>query len=555
MQSLQNTIQTIWKQVRTLSPTARLLIGSLAIIIVMTLFLVAQYTGRRAMEPLGLQANLSPDARTQTLSYLQSRGIEYRESGSDILVPVDQKYTVLAQLTDSEIITPDQINFDTLVQQDSPFLSKAQNDRRWLVATMNVLGRTISNLDGIQRATVLIDDPPNAGGIGRAHLPASASVTVQTRGEELGQSKVDAIAEMVAGAHARLDVSDVRVIDATSGRVFRARDDSVLHASGNLELQLNKERAVRTKLIEHLAYIPGVNVGVNVIVDTRTVVQQTRSFDNPKHGVTAERNRAINSQNTSSGAEPGVRPNTGVAIASSGRRGSSLSDERTEAEMVPAFGGTDARITDGGGHSLLISASVGVPKSYFVRLWQDQSGDQNAQPSQADLNPVIETETERIKAQIEPLIDTRAVDGAVAGTVMVSMIPDFALATAGPGMPDTIPEGGATGGVLSEGLVSTVGLAALALISLAMMFLLVRKATVREKLPSAAELVGMPPALADADSDLVGEAGETSASLEGLEVDEDDIRRQQMLDQINDMARKQPTDAAMLLRRWVKAEA
>ena len=58
MQAFQRTIDTIREQLRTLSPTARLLIGALAVIVVMTLFLVAQYAGRTAYEPLGLAANI-----------------------------------------------------------------------------------------------------------------------------------------------------------------------------------------------------------------------------------------------------------------------------------------------------------------------------------------------------------------------------------------------------------------------------------------------------------------------------------------------------------------
>src|SRR5690606_14280468 len=120
---------------------------------------------------------------------------------------------------------PDQINFDSLIEQDSPFLSRSQNDRRWLIATMNVLSRTVSGMAGIQRATVVIHEPANAGGIGRAHLPASASVMVVTRGNQaLSQPKVDAIAALVAGAHANLEPQHVEVIDA-SGKRHRAQAD------------------------------------------------------------------------------------------------------------------------------------------------------------------------------------------------------------------------------------------------------------------------------------------------------------------------------------------
>ena len=90
--------------------------------------------------------------------------------------------------------------------------------------------------------------------------------------------------------------------------------------------------------------------------------------------------------------------------------------------------------------------------------------------------------------------------------------------------------------------------------SLAMMFLMVRKASVREELPSPAEIVGLPPALETDDSDLVGEAEESSLALEGVELDDSELRRGQVLEQINETIKTSPDDAANLMRRWARAE-
>lgn len=550
MQAIQRTLENIKEQLRTLPPTARMLIGALVVILALTLFLVAQYSGKASLEPLGLQANLSGDARARAIGHLQSRGIAYRERGGEILVPSEQRYAILAQLTDSDVITPEQINFDSLIENDSPFLSRWQNDRRWLIATMNVLSRTISNMDGIHRATVVIDEPRNPGGIGQAHIPASASVTVVTRGgEALTQSKVDAIAALVAGAHTKLKLEHVEVIDA-AGRRHRARPDDSPNAMANLELQLSKERMVREKIEEALSYIPGVNVAVHVTVDTREIVQQKRTFDEPRLGVTGESNRTTSSSNQMMGMEAGVRPNTGASIAPTAGRGSTMSDERSSASMIPAFGGVDARITDPRGLALQINATIGVPRSYFIRLYQNEHNDEAAQPEPEALAALIADETARIRSQIEPLIDTRAVDGATTGSVVVSMNPDFAL-TSLYGSTDQSVQGGFLV-AMNDGMIQYIGLGTLALVSLGMMFMLVRRAGVQEE-PTPAELAGTPP-MPSVDVDLVGEALETASSMEGLEIDEEDHRRQQMLNQINDMAMQTPAEAASLIRRWVKSE-
>ena len=87
------------------------------------------------------------------------------------------------------------------------------------------------------------------------------------------------------------------------------------------------------------------------------------------------------------------------------------------------------------------------------------------------------------------------------------------------------------------------------------MFMMVRRASRQEEMPTAEELVGIPPALNEDESDIVGEAAESVPALEGLEIDEGTIRRQQMLDQINDLATNAPDEAANLLRKWIQTDS
>ena len=200
MLAFSTAIQTIKDQLQGLSSVSKMLIGSLMVILVMGLFIVALYTGRSSMVPLPV--SLTGDARTTAIGYLERRSIPWSQRADQLMVPAEQQHVILAELTDREIISPDEIDFDALVQQESPFLSKAQNERRWLVATMNHLSRTIRAMKGIARAEVVIDEPSRPGGIGRAHIAPSASVTVTMERDNLDQEQVNAIAEMVAGAHA-----------------------------------------------------------------------------------------------------------------------------------------------------------------------------------------------------------------------------------------------------------------------------------------------------------------------------------------------------------------
>ena len=556
MQALQRTLQTIAGQLKGLSASAKMLLGSILIILIMSLFLVSLYAGQRDMVPLGLGASVSADARAQTVAYLKNSGIAYEVSGTDVLVPAQDKFTIWAHLTETQVVGADQINFDRLLADESPFRTSQQNRQRYIVAKMNVLSGMISQMTGIERATVVIDPSENTA-IGKSHVPPSASVTVQTRGGELNQQQVDAIARLVAGSHAGLKPHHVSIIDARTGRAMQARTDDFILAGRYMEVKLDAERHVKSSIENALGYISGVIISVNALVDTKQVMQEAVTHDEPKIGVTEDESEESTNSSGANAAEPGVKPNTGATLLASARPAAQSTETRTRTSSVPFVGSKSTRTTDAKGYALQINASIGVPKSYFVRLHQDRNGDAEAQPDQAELDSLVLTEIDRIKKMVMPLITTQPMDGAVAGTVEVGMVPDFgAILVNDRPLGDLVTAGGATGsgGFIPEGLVKYISLGGLAAISLLMMFLMVRKAGVREELPTASELVGIPPALAAAEADLVGEADEASPALEGIELTDDAIRRQQMLEQITDMVNSTPDDAANLLRRWMKSE-
>jgi flagellar biosynthesis/type III secretory pathway M-ring protein FliF/YscJ len=561
---LQRTFKAIGAQLGGLPATAKLLIGALMVILVMSLLMVAQFSGRPSMVPLPI--DLDPEARTAAQGYLERSGIPFEDKGGRLMVPAEQRYTVLAQLTDHEVISGDQINFDSLIAQSSPFLTREQNRKRWLVAKMNVLSALVGKFRGIQHATVVIDKSEQVG-FGKSHEPPTASVTVIPAGDGLTQGQVEAIARVVAGAQPGLKVSDVQVIDAKYGRAHQPRSENQLVSGEYLELQQAQEKHTKATIADALSYIPGLHIAVNAMMDNRREEQRTDSFEDPKVGPLSSSRRTIDSSSQSAGNEPGVLPNTGVAIASSGGQGTKMMDERSDETTRPVFPRDARHITDSKGHPLKINATIGVPRSYFVLKFRQDRNDPEAVPEDADLAPIVTAEIARLKSGVELLIDTSALKDAVPGTVKVSMIPDIAgaVATMVSDIPATVGGGiggggGAGGGGWSAGpiggdLVKFLGLTGLALLSLAMMFLMVRRAGVTTDLPTAQDIVGVPPTLPTDESEIVGEAIESAPILEGVEVDDDALRRQQMKGQISEMVRQNPDSVANLLRRWITVEA
>ncbi len=86
------------------------------------------------------------------------------------------------------------------------------------------------------------------------------------------------------------------------------------------------------------------------------------------------------------------------------------------------------------------------------------------------------------------------------------------------------------------------------------MFMMVRRASHKEHDITQEELLGMPVMLAAGDADVAAEVDPMKPALLGVEVEDEALRRQEMIDQISGVVRTSPTDAAGLLRQWVVSD-
>ena len=545
MQSIRTMLHGSWEHIRELSANTKLFIGSVVVILAMVLFLVSLYAGQSSMA--ALPVSLNAESRVRAINYLAQSGIEYQEQRGTIMVPAADRDRVVSGMSEQAIISPDQIDFDSMVKDESLFLTKGQYRTRTRVATQNVLARMIGQMANVRSATVVISGDDETVGIGRAFIPRTASVTVLTATDGLSQPSVDSIARMVAGATHGLKTESVAVIDARTGRSFSARGDDSMALTRNMDIKLAAEKHSKSTLIEALGYIPGVRISVNAVVDTRETVREVTTFDDPKHGVT---NEAFEESVQSQGAglsEPGLRANTGFRVTTGSRSpGRVNKEQREETSQVPAFGSATNRILDAGGYALQINASIGVPRSYFQGLYASEFEGQSLDPIVFD--ELVESTLVEIREQIRPLVDTTAVDGGQAGDITVSMftvVPEVRSSGIG--------EEAGWAMQLAEGdMVGTVGLGSLVVLCLGLMFLMLRRSTPRPlhdpTLDSDAE---HRPGI---DVELIDEVEDSQVVLEGIEVGDEMVRRSVMLDQIKESVQSSPEEVAHVLRRWVRTE-
>ncbi len=557
MEQLQQMLQTVREQLSKLSATQRMLIASLAVLLVMTMFLVSQYAGEKRYVDL-LPASATGDQIQQAAQFLSEGNIQHRMADGRPQVAPERRRAIIAQMGQAGALPGDtSMLFADLIDKQSWTMSGAQQRQMYTIALQNELAGVISQMRGISSATVIIDAPERRG-IGAAVRQPTASVTVMHGGQSLGQDAVDAIASIVAGAKAGLTVENVVVVDGVQNRQRRARGDDSIASGTYLELQTKFEKLYRARLLDALSYIDGVIVAVSAQVDATRRTSSTTSVLPPGQGtVTAPRmesERRMEQQSATRSGEPGVRSNTGLDIATGGGGGMDTSETDTVSELTTRFGERNETVHDPRGRPTKVNATINVPRSYVLAEYVFVNGEGAEAPDGAALETFFETERERIEAQALTLLEVRTEDGVTTpGSVSVAMIPDpTPLAPAQAGGFSAGLGGG--GGILASGLVKTVALGGMALASLGLMAMALKKAGKRPELPTADELVGIPPALEN-ESDVMGEAGEAESALAGIELTDEDVQRQQMLGQVAKFVQDSPEDAAVLFQRWANTEA
>jgi flagellar M-ring protein FliF len=562
MDRLNGILEQIKRALGELTGTQKLLAGSLVVILAMTLFLVVLYTSSPTLVPLlpGSSANDQDEAAR----FLTSQGIKvHRDESQVVLVKPDTRDVLLAQMYENGFAPSDTtLYFNSLVEKQNWTMSSAQVEQQQAIALQNEVARSIGRFTDVAMASVVID-APQPRSLGMAVRQPTASVNIKMRGnKQLSQHMIDGAAALVASSKAGLRIENVRVIDGNTGRQHRARSDDDMMAAGYLEHSMKIEQTIHDRLSTMLAYIPGVIIAVNAQVDIRRSVVETNTVLDPGKGtVTAplrETTQERVQQSATRGAEPGVRPNTGLNINNAGAGGTVLSDTQTSSDFETEFGRRVERITDPRGAPLKIAATINIPRSFFVAQWRS-SNDSTEKPADDELAPLIAQEVTRIRSDVQPQVDSASAGGA-EGEVVVSVIPDiedlrnamperFAAGATGAGA-----AGGVAGVLAAAGGVKTVLLSVLALAALGLMALTVRRATKAEKLPTAEELIGLPPALSG-EADLVGEAGEADAALAGIELTDESIQEQKVLEQVLDMVKQRPAEAAGILNRWIQSDS
>jgi len=551
MDLIRKSLEQIRQQLGALSVSQKLAIGTLVMMVPMVLLLVLLYAGRADMMPL-LDQPLPSGKLAQITTYLDARDVPYRVDGDRVVVAIERRAEVLATLQMQELLPEDTSDgFKALlIENRSWYTTESEARQNYDLALQAELGSVISAYPWVRQSTVIISRPRKLG-FGATYARPTASVNVVMATGRLDQKKVDALAGFVSGAVAEMRPQDVTVIDAAIGRQWKVRDAEDLIASDHLENVQKQELYYRQKLVDALGYINNVIVAVNVEVDLTRKHTDSYTLDPEKKVELLVRERTNSTETTrgTAGAEPGVRANAGAANTAVGIGGEGGGEKSTTDEAEREF---DARVAETrekafnpGGVPTKISATVNVPRSFFVAIHNRGKGADAPEPTDAELQPTIDDNLKRIRAQVKNLVNAKE-----DGQVVVDVYPDGVMAAGGGG--GALQAGGGVGTWL-DAAGGGVLPAMLAVVAVAGALWLLRSATKPPNLPSAQELAGVPPRLR-AEDDVLGEVEVSETPLTGMELGEDELRHRTLRDQVSEMIQGNPQEVAAMMKRWMRDE-
>jgi flagellar biosynthesis/type III secretory pathway M-ring protein FliF/YscJ len=371
-------------------------------------------------------------------------------------------------------------------------------------------------------------------------------------GEQANQQLVDAAADVVEGAQSGLARSRIKIVVGGVPRRLHDTDDANnIDGAGSdvLELQQKAEVNTENQIKDYFSYIPDLKVFVTVKVNPTSTQEHQQQFD-PKKAVQKESETTSDTlENTSSNpasGDPGLTTNGGLAVGGPAASPGTSSTDTKETSKFQNFVSTDeTSTTTPAGAVSVIAATVRVPVAYFEAIFARRNPDVKS-PSDAQLQPLIDAELPKIRT------DVMKCTGLVAESdVAVETYLDAApLAAAAPQTASALSVTSLVSGH-SRDLV----IGGLAVMSLFMVSMMVRKgapvlATPTPAVAGVAAPVGPSNSL-NMEEALAGEVGGAGTMLNGMELDEDAVRNQQMLEQVSSMVKENPDAAATLVKRWM----
>ncbi len=280
MKNFAASLLALWQQLG-LNQRVSLLVATVAVIAGMV---AVVFWARRPDYQL-LYARLGEKDATAIISELQTRNIPYQitAGGTAVQVPSDQVYKLRMDLAGKGLPSGEGVGFE-IFDKGQFGLSDFVQRTNYLRAIQGELARTITQLQGVRSARVMIVQPENRLLLTDQGIRSTASVFVDMGGSRLETEQVNAIRHLVANAVQGLTPDQVAVVD-NRGRVLSEelkQDPTLGNASSQIRYRQQVEDYLSKKVESMLAQVIGPGaavVRVSAEIETEAMTQLQERYD------------------------------------------------------------------------------------------------------------------------------------------------------------------------------------------------------------------------------------------------------------------------------------
>ena len=232
-----------------------------------------------------LYARLGEKDSAAVIGYLEAQNIPHQvgAGGSSVMVPADRVYKIRMDLAGKGLPSGDGVGFE-IFDKGQFGLSDFVQRTNYLRAVQGELARTITQLQGVRSARIMIVQPENRLLLTEAGIKSTASVFVDVGGGRLEIDQVNAIRHLVANAVQGLAPDQVAVIDNRGHTLSEElkQDPTLGSASSQMRYRQQVEDYLSKKVETMLAAVIGPGnavVRVSAEIDTESTTQTSEKYD------------------------------------------------------------------------------------------------------------------------------------------------------------------------------------------------------------------------------------------------------------------------------------
>ena len=393
----------------SMSGGARLITGLLVIFVVITLaYSVTHEVSGPDVYLFGANPLTDREITAASVAFSKAGLNDWDTTGNRIRVPRAKRYTYLATLADNDSLPNFPFSALSKLSKNSSIWS-SENQRQDNLKTANEieLSLMIRKMIGIDNAVVKYKETKE-GTFPKRDRKVTGVVSIwPTPGVELTDKRVASIQNTVAAAVASKPEL-VKVVDMVSGET--CSDSLSGPGTGSNEYQRSRrfwEKFFFDKVRAALSYIPNASVVVNVNLDEKLGERKTSKSVASKNSFSAA--TQTTDQSTFS-PNPPDDPHLRSRLSTTGNSSAELSHKtRTQNVVESETAGKTPSLdiietTKVGLVPTTVSVSIGIPKSYYRNLWQNENRSQEGHKSTLPTTEQLVTFEKSINRDIRRLV-------------------------------------------------------------------------------------------------------------------------------------------------------